>query len=47
MIHSDPAKIEDTFPLAITFGTEPKQCSFRKIANYISEYYPDTNVDAR
>lgn len=47
IIHSDPQKIEDTFPLAITFGTEPKQCSYRKIANYISSHYPDTNVDAR
>ena len=37
--HSDPQKVEDAFPLAITYQSDPKECSASKIKQYISKYY--------
>ncbi|KAL5019134.1 hypothetical protein ScPMuIL_004856 [Solemya velum] len=45
--HSEPEKIEDAFPLAITYMSEPKDASVGKIRHYISSYYPNVNVETR
>jgi hypothetical protein len=37
--HSDPEKVEDVFPLAITYQSDPKEASGGKIKSYISKYY--------
>ncbi|KAL4240430.1 Heterochromatin protein 1-binding protein 3 [Mactra antiquata] len=37
--HSDPDKVEDVFPLAITYQTDPKQATGSKIKSYISKFY--------
>lgn len=39
IIHSDPQRIEDTFPLAMTYMCEPKEASAKKIQRYIENYY--------
>ena len=39
IVHSDPLKIEDTFPLAMTFMAEPKKARFMTIAKYLDKYY--------
>lgn len=46
-LHSNPEKIDDTFPLAFTYSSEPKEASFRKIQKYIADYYPSVNVDTK
>lgn len=45
--HSNPEKIDDTFPLAFTYCSEPKEASFKKIQKYIADYYPSVNVDTK
>ncbi|XP_045212181.2 nucleolar protein dao-5-like [Mercenaria mercenaria] len=37
--HSDPEKVEDVFPLAITYQSDPKEASGGKIKSYIGKYY--------
>lgn len=39
IVHSDPQKIEETFPLAMTFMAEPKKASFSVIEKYIDKNY--------
>ena len=39
IVHSDPRKIEDTFPLAMTFMAEPKKAHFSTINKYLDKYY--------
>ncbi len=41
IVHSDPQRMEDTFYLAMTYGTEPKEASIQKILKYINEYYDE------
>ncbi|XP_067673713.1 heterochromatin protein 1-binding protein 3-like [Haliotis asinina] len=43
--HAAPLKIEDTFPLAMTYMCEPKQTSFGKIRKYITENYPHVDTE--
>ncbi|XP_014773825.1 heterochromatin protein 1-binding protein 3 [Octopus bimaculoides] len=45
--HSTELKIEDTFPLAITFMSEPKEASVSRIKRYIQDFYPDVNAEVR
>ena len=45
--HANPFRVEDTFPLALTFMSEPKEASVNKIKRYIMENYPDCNIEAR
>ncbi|GAB1598895.1 heterochromatin protein 1-binding protein 3-like [Argonauta hians] len=45
--HSSDLKIEDTFPLAITFMSEPKEASVSRIKRYIQDFYPDVNAEVR
>lgn len=40
-------KIEDTFSLAITFMSEPKEASVSRIRRYIQDYYPEVNAEMR
>ena len=44
-VHSEPKRIENTFPLAMTFNMEPKEASVSKIRHYIQKHYPDCNTD--
>lgn len=37
--HSDPEKVEDALPLAITFQSDPKEATGGKIKSYIAKYY--------
>lgn len=37
--HSDPDRVEDVFPLAITYQSDPKEASGSKIKSYISKFY--------
>lgn len=37
--HSDPQHVEDTFPLAITYQSDPKEATVVRIRNYISKFY--------
>ncbi|KAK3609640.1 hypothetical protein CHS0354_028844, partial [Potamilus streckersoni] len=43
--HSDPQKIEDIFPLAVTYQSEPKEASGARIKQYIKDNYGDVNID--
>lgn len=45
-IHSDPQSVSDTFALAITYMSDPKDASVGKIKKYIADHYPKTDVDA-
>ncbi|GFN79902.1 heterochromatin protein 1-binding protein 3-like [Plakobranchus ocellatus] len=45
--HADPKKIEDTFPMAITFQSAPKTANIVKIRRYIQEQYKLTIGDSR
>ncbi|XP_071128994.1 heterochromatin protein 1-binding protein 3-like [Mytilus edulis] len=45
--HSNPEKIDDTFPLAFTYCSEPKEASFGKIKKYLVENYPSVNAETR
>ncbi|WAQ97140.1 HP1B3-like protein [Mya arenaria] len=37
--HSNPQKVEDVIPLAITYQSDPKQASMTKIKAYIRKFY--------
>lgn len=37
--HSDPERVEDVFPLAITYQSDPKEATGGKIKSYIAKYY--------
>lgn len=43
--HSDPKKIEDTFPLAITYMGDPKDASLARIKKYLQDHYNDVDVE--
>ncbi|XP_005106861.1 heterochromatin protein 1-binding protein 3 [Aplysia californica] len=45
--HGSPQKIEDTFPLAITYQSAPKTASIPRIRKYITEKYGDAVSDHR
>lgn len=45
--HGNPKKIEDTFPLAITFQSAPKTASLVKIRRYIQDHYNEIVGDGR
>lgn len=45
--HSHPEKVDDTFPLAFTYCSEPKEASFKKIRQYLVDYYPSVNIDTK
>ena len=45
--HGNPKKLEDTFPLAITFQSAPKTASIVKIRRYIQDYYHQIVGDNR
>ncbi|XP_033746136.1 heterochromatin protein 1-binding protein 3-like [Pecten maximus] len=46
-MHSDPQSVSDTFSLAITYMSDPKDASVSKIKKYIADHYPDTNIEAK
>lgn len=37
--HSDPTHVEDAFPLAITYQSDPKTASVTRIKSYITKHY--------
>ena len=41
ILHSDPQRIEETFPMAMTYMVEPKEASVSRIKKYILDYYKD------
>lgn len=43
--HSDPKKIEDTFPLAITYMGDPKDASLSRIKKYLQDHYNDVDLE--
>uniref|UniRef100_A0A0B7B3P5 H15 domain-containing protein n=1 Tax=Arion vulgaris TaxID=1028688 RepID=A0A0B7B3P5_9EUPU len=45
--HGNPEKMEDIFPLAITYQSAPKSASVPKIRRYIEEKYRETVQDGR
>ncbi|KAK6187973.1 hypothetical protein SNE40_005887 [Patella caerulea] len=45
--HSDPQRIEDIFPLALTFGSEPKESTVPKMKKYISRYYHEVDIEKK
>ncbi|CAL1539143.1 unnamed protein product [Lymnaea stagnalis] len=45
--HGDPQKIEDTFPLAITYQSAPKAVAATRIRRYIQEKYDEIVQDNR
>ncbi|KAK3092125.1 hypothetical protein FSP39_025397 [Pinctada imbricata] len=45
--HAEPTKVEDTFPMAITYMGDPKEASVTKIKFYIETHYPDVDTDMR
>ncbi|XP_056018207.1 heterochromatin protein 1-binding protein 3-like [Ostrea edulis] len=45
--HGDPTKIEDTFPMALTYMCDPKEASIGKISKYINRYYPAVDTQAK
>ncbi|XP_060071468.1 heterochromatin protein 1-binding protein 3-like [Ylistrum balloti] len=46
-IHSDPQSVSDTFSLAITYMSDPKDASVTKIKKYIGDHYPSADTDTR
>ncbi|OWF51861.1 heterochromatin protein 1-binding protein 3-like [Mizuhopecten yessoensis] len=46
-MHSDPQSVSDTFSLAITYMSDPKDASITKIKKYIADHYPDSNMDTK
>ncbi|XP_062586947.1 heterochromatin protein 1-binding protein 3-like [Saccostrea cucullata] len=44
--HGDPSKIEDIFPMALTYMSDPKETPLKKIIKYIDKFYPEVNIDA-
>ncbi|BFZ03311.1 hypothetical protein BsWGS_06350 [Bradybaena similaris] len=45
--HGNPEKMEDIFPLAITYQSAPKSASVPKIRKYIQDKYGEAVADAR
>lgn len=43
--HSDPQKVEDAFPLAITYQSDPKEASGSRIRMYITRHYGECNPE--
>ena len=43
--HSDPHKVEEALPLAITYQSDPKEASGSRIKQYITQHYGDCNID--
>lgn len=43
--HGNPARIEDVFPMALTYMSDPKEASVRKISKYIEKYYPEVDTN--
>ena len=41
--HSDPQKVDDALPLAITYQSDPKEASVAKIKMYITKHYGEVN----
>jgi len=39
IIHSEPLRVSECFPLAFTYMSEPKQASVAKIKKYVKKYY--------
>lgn len=37
--HSNPHSVEDCFPLAITYQSDPKEATGLRIKNYITKFY--------
>ena len=46
IVHSTPQRVKDIFPLALTYMSEPKIASARRIKQYLEDYY-DFNNDNR
>lgn len=44
--HGNPSRIEDVFPMALTYMSDPKEASIRKISKYVEKYYPEVDTDA-
>lgn len=44
--HGNPSRIEDVFPMALTYMSDPKEASIRKISKYMEKYYPEVDTDA-
>lgn len=45
--HSNPQRIEEVFPLALTYQSDPKEASFSKIKKYIEKYYRKTDIEEK
>ncbi|PVD38555.1 hypothetical protein C0Q70_01171 [Pomacea canaliculata] len=45
--HSEPQHIEEIFPLAMTYMSEPKEASTAKIKKYLEKYYGKTDIENR
>ncbi|KAK7501378.1 hypothetical protein BaRGS_00007503 [Batillaria attramentaria] len=45
--HSNPQRLEDVFPLALTYMSEPKEASFSKIKKYLEKYYGKADIEER
>ena len=45
--HGDPSRIEDIFPMALTYMSDPKEAPARKIISYINKYYPEVDTSDR
>ena len=43
--HSDPQKVDDAFPMAITYQSDPKEASVAKIKMYITKHYGEVNPE--
>ena len=43
IVHSNPQRVRDCFPLAMTFMSEPKIASVRRIKTYMEDYYGFNN----
>ncbi|CAH1775449.1 unnamed protein product [Owenia fusiformis] len=47
IVHSDPQTVAEAFQMAMTYMSDPKIASAKKIKEYIRDYYPDIDVDKR
>lgn len=46
IIHSEPQKVEDTFFMAMTYMSDPKETSVARIKKYILDHYKnDISID--
>ena len=46
-MHGSPQKIEDTFPLAITYQSAPKAVGIARIRKYVLDKYGNEVSDSR